>query len=180
MKNKRLIVLSVVLLSIILFFSIFDLYGLLDIQGEVGPLAHKIMDEIDRLADDDGECILNMNELTDFDWDMMIVVNWYFSIDPTKEMPLDIKFKQKNGIWSYLIFLKNNEIVYEEAYRASFETLYKFNLFFEYGGQYYRVFTQDNALIIGRRFTSPDYSTNDPKAPYFYSLVFEGNNPTDL
>ena len=150
-------------------------YGLFEIQGEVGPFAHKIMDKIDQLADADGKCIININEITDFDWDKMIVTE--YSADTLKEMkeiPEDTIFKEATGQRSRLIFLKNNKVVYEESYRYSIETTYKFNLFFVYGGQEFKIFTPDNSQIKGRRTTSTDpiYSENDPSAPYRYSLVF--------
>jgi len=165
-KKRVLIILSIFIAVILLFGFLFiniDFYDLLEIQGEVGPLAHKIMNKIDQLADADGKCVIDIAELTDFDWDTMVVIDYYCSSEQIKEIPKAIKLKEK-GVWSQLIFLKDNKVVYEEAYRASVETSYKFNLFFEYGGQGFKVFTPETAQIRGLR--------NTERKNIYYSLVF--------
>jgi len=170
MKKKIIIIASIVLLlsAFAVLADSIDFFGLLDIQGKVGPLAHKVMDTIDQSADADGRCVIAINELTDFDWDTMVAAGWLSPLKEIKELPKGVR--ERNGIWSYLIFLKDGKVVYREAYRASVETSYKFNL--NIPGESHRIFTPDNALIAGRRFVSPKYSPNDPNAPYFYALVF--------
>ena len=173
--KKKILIISSILLVIILFIILFlniDFYSLLEIQGEVGPFAHKIMDKIDQSVDAEGKCIIDIKELTDFNWDMMVVTEYNFPLDEIKEIPQEINYAKTKGVKSRLTFFKDNKVVYEETYRVSIETSYKFNLFFEYGGQGYKIFTPDNAQIPGHRFVNPRYSENDTNAPRHYSLVF--------
>ena len=172
---KKWILIITSLLIVILLISVsvlvnIDYYSLLDIQGEVGPLAHKVMEKIDKLADTDGECIIDIRELTNFNWDTMIAVNYFCPLKEIAEIPEDFHLKEKD-VWTRLIFLKDDKVVYNESYRASVEAPYKFNLEFIYEGNY-KIFTPDNAQIPGHRFTDPQYPTNDPRASYFYSLIF--------
>jgi len=176
-SNKKVLKITVVLLSISLLFAIIwlcldtSIYSLFDIQGEVGPLAHKIMDNIDQEANAEGECILDISKITDFEWDKMIITDILCPLGTIRYITGDFDFKQTKGSWTHLFFIKKDEVVYKESYRASVETSYKFNLFFEYGGQNYKVFTIENPQIIGRRFVNPKYSENDSNAPYYYSLI---------
>ena len=139
-------------------------------------LAQKVMNQIDACADLDVECMIDFAELTDFDWDKMLVMD---AIDAytEKQIEEDLGFKytfpkppllpSSRDFKDRIVFFKDGEVIYEESYITSPEKAVKFNLAFKHGYGH-RVFTPEDAKILGRRFRYPP--GNAEKFEWYYVL----------
>lgn len=169
MKNKKLkVIFGIVPLLVI--FTTFLIYLWYNKKYELGPVAQSIIKEIDNLENSNSECIVDLNKITDFEWDKVIIVSADFlAIGYSKEKIKNlwgIEYDCQPGFKSRLIFIKNDSIVYEEAYLSSIEKPVKFNISISPKLDYYKILSCNNAKIVaGRnRYNSKEYC---------YSLIIE-------
>jgi len=115
-------------------------------------LSDLIIAEIDRHVDvDGGETQINIAELTNFEWDKMVVFR-----DPVSQAQISnaigVDFtgnlNHRNGI----IFVRNGEIVYEEMFPEPVSDPEPFYFFVrgENSQPRLRVHTPENAILTGR------------------------------
>ena len=123
---------------------------------------------IDSLVDYDREIIIDIMELTDFEWDKMIAISAICSDSEISEI-LGFKHAFPKGYRDKLVFLKDNEVVYKETYAVSVEEAVKFSLYFNSDYAHYRIFSPQDAKIIGVRFQSQQ--GNVEKFTWCYSLL---------
>lgn len=113
---------------------------------------------------------MDLNKITDFEWDKVIIVSADFlAIGYSKEKIKSlwgIEYEFKPGFKSRLIFVKNDSIVYEEAYLSSIENSVKFNISISSKLDYYKILSNHNAKIVAGR---NQYNSKE----YCYSLMIE-------
>lgn len=170
-ENKKIPILLIIV-CIFVIIGLFNSGWLFDEPSAIGPLGHKVMQRIDYLLSTEEKCVIDMKEITDFEWDRLFVFNISCSLKTIRNLTGDQSFTEPSGNWSHLVFMKEDKIVYKESYKASVEQSFQFNIFFEYGGDYME-FKPEEAKIVGRRFINPDYSETDSNAPHYYSLIFD-------
>ncbi len=169
MKNKKIKVIFVIVLLFVIFIT-FLIYAWCNKKYDIGPVAQKIINEIDHLENSNSECIVDLNKITDFEWDKVIIVSADFlAIGYSKEKIKNlwgIEYEFQPGFKSRLIFIKNDSIVYEEAYLSSIENSVKFNISISSKLDYYKILSYNNAKIVAGRsqFNSENYC---------YSLIIE-------
>ena len=148
--------------------------SLISCDYDVAPFGQKIMNRIDELADELNECVIDINELTDFEWDVMIAVELDFFVKYSDEEIKNMfgtELENVNGNKSRLFFLKDNEVVFTESYSASIEESLKFNIIT--GSSGYSVVMSDNAEISARReFFTGAFDTHTKKNTWKYYLLF--------
>lgn len=89
--------------------------------------------EIDRCADADGDCTIDLQELTNFEWDTVAAFHQDASVRGEYESEEIIRllgddYEPSPGCRSRLIFLNDGVITYEESYPASIESSSEFNI----------------------------------------------------
>jgi len=169
MKNKKIKVIFGII-SLFVIFITFLIYIWCNKKYDIGPVAQKIINEIDHLENSNSECIVDLNKITDFEWDKVIIVSADFlAIGYSKEKIKSlwgIEYEFQPGFKSRLIFIKNDSIVYEEAYLSSIENSVKFNISTSSKLDYYKILSNHNAKIVAGR---NQYNSKE----YCYSLMIE-------
>lgn len=138
-KRKKKIIVWIILLSVLVLILAecsWHLYR----KYAIGPVGKNIMREIDSHADANGDCTLDLREMTDFEWDTLVVFDADFPVyhgdyksnhDVASEKMSQIlgtAYERPSGYRSLLIFMKNGEIVHEESYLADIEAPSKMNI----------------------------------------------------
>ena len=169
MKNKKIkIIFGIV--SLLVIFIILLIYVWYNKKYDMGPVAQKIINEIDNLENSNSECIVDLNKITDFEWDKVIVVSADFlAIGYSKEKIKNlwgIEYEFQPGFKSRLLFIKNDSIVYEEEYLSSIENPVKFNISISPKLDYYKILSYNNAKIFAGR---NQYNSKE----YCYSLIID-------
>lgn len=128
-----LILLSVLLLVLTGSLHLYRKYA-------IGPVGKNMMHEIDSHADTNGDCVLDLRKMTDFEWDTLVVFGQDFAVYyggyksdrdlASEEMSriLGISYQRSKGYRAILVFLKDGEIVHDESYLADIEAPSKINL----------------------------------------------------
>lgn len=169
MKNKKIKVLFGII-SLFIISITFLIYVWYNKKYDVGPVAQNIINEIDNLENSNSECIVDLNKITDFEWDKVIIVSADFlAIGYSKEKIKNlwgIEYEFQPGFKSRLIFIKNDSIVYEEAFLSSIENPVKFNISISSKFDYYKILYSNNAKITAGR---SQYNSEE----YCYSLIIE-------
>lgn len=108
------------------------------------------MSYIDENTYSDEPCIVEMNEVTKFEWDNMIIYQVGSSSSEISEI-LKVDFNDSVDLKSGIIFVKGNKIVYKESVAYNPEKpsklLYYVGRLFD--EEKYGVFTPDNAIFEG-------------------------------
>lgn len=147
MKRKYIII-SVVLF-LLLLLVVFS-YGYCEKRCEIGSVASRIMREIDNSSTE--ECVIDLQNVTDFEWDKAVVVSADFWCAGYSEETISelwgFSYEVPKGFRSGLIFLNGDEIVYEEYYAADIERSSEFNVSI-YPMPYYRILKLDDCKVVG-------------------------------
>ena len=101
-------------------------------------ISKKVIDGIDIVEDD--KYIVNMSELTDFDWDTLVAYSEDTDKDSLKEFfkeNFNINLKEEYEYESGLVFIYNNKIVYKETYDEN-DPLSNFSVFSKDKGMPYK------------------------------------------
>lgn len=145
MKKTFLIMIAIIVILITLICMLF-----LNKQ----KLSDNISDFINTNCDENNVCTFNMNEITDFKWDKMLMYQVGSSSYKIGKA-LDIDFKESVDVSSGIIFVYENKIVYNE--QITFDPDRPSKLFFYpgpvIGENEYRVFTINDSIFEGRRKT---------------------------
>lgn len=146
-SQKSIIWIFVLVVILILLVIIFKKY----ISNE-DKLSNKIMWYIDNNCYNSNTCILSMKEITDFEWDKMLMYQVGSSNTEISDL-LGVEFKDSIDLSSGIIFIVNNKIVYEEHIFYHPEKPYKLLLYVGrmYGQPKYGVYTPNNAVFDGSR-----------------------------
>lgn len=137
-RKKKIIVWTIIFLVLLLVIAerSWHLYR----KYAIGSVGKNIMREIDSHADANGDCTLDLKEITDFEWDTLVVFDADFAVyhgdyksnhDVAGEKMSQIlgtAYERPSGYRALLIFLKNGEIVHEESYLADIEAPSKMNI----------------------------------------------------
>ena len=119
-----------IFLTIILLLSVVSGFIYQKNKYAIGPVGTRIMEEIDWNNPED--CIIDLKTVTDFKWDKVVMVSESFlAAGYPNEMVSEMfgfPYEMPEGFRSRLIFLNENEIVYEESYAADIEHSSKFNI----------------------------------------------------
>ncbi|MGN1403102.1 MAG: hypothetical protein ACI4XB_02175 [Ruminococcus sp.] len=137
--RKKKIIVWIILLSVLLLILAACSWHLYR-KYAIGSVGKNIMREIDSHADANGDCTLDLREMTDFEWDTLVVFDADFSVyyggyksdhDVASEKMsqiLGMAYERPSGYRALLIFMKNGEIVHEESYLADIEAPSKMNI----------------------------------------------------
>ena len=117
---------------------------------KMGPVGIQIIEEIDNASTED--CIIDLQSVTDFEWDKVVVVSADFWAagysDATVSEMWGFPYEVPEGFRSWLIFLNDNKIVHEESYAEYIEHSSKFNISIQ-SAPYYRILTSDVCEVVG-------------------------------
>lgn len=134
----------------------------------IGPVGKNIINEIDNNAVNDS-CTIDLKELTDFEWDTLVVADPDFKVytgtecDRKMSEIIGSDYHFEDGYRSRLIFVKKHKVVYEESYYASMEKPSKMNISIKDKDDGYLVLSAENAKAQG-------YVTDDGASQY--GLIF--------
>ncbi len=134
----------------------------------IDPVGKKIINEIDNNAVNN-VCTINIKELTDFEWDTLVVADKDFKVytgtecDRKMSEIIGSDYHFEDGYRSRLIFVKNHRVVYEESYYASVEKPSKMNISIKDKNNGYCVLSAENSKAQG-------YVTDDGTSQY--GLIF--------
>ena len=147
MKKKYLLIFVAILLVIVSTFIV------VIIISEKGKLSNRICETIDDKCDENNECIIKMDEITDFAWDKMLLYQ-VMSSESEISQALGVEFNDSVDLSSGMIFVKNDEIVYHESFFSDPDHLSKLQIYVGLiagEGEKYPVFTPDDAIFVGQR-----------------------------
>lgn len=150
MKKKYLLIFVAILLVVVSTFIVAK------IISEKGKLSNRICETIDDKCDDNNECVIKMDEITDFSWDKMLLYQ-VGSSESEISKALGIEFKDSVDISSGIVFVKDDEIVYHESFFLDPDHLPKLQIIvglIDGEGEKYPVFSPDDAIFVGRRWES--------------------------
>ncbi|MBQ9632744.1 MAG: hypothetical protein IJV04_07540 [Lachnospiraceae bacterium] len=119
--SKVILICFAIIMMIIIVFCFHEYHAM----RKAGALGTAIIQHIDSTieADEDGECIIDLNEITDFEWDTVFVISPGYTInskDPKQKIiqlvGCDLEFpKEYDKYRAILIFLKDDDVVYTES-----------------------------------------------------------------
>ena len=168
MSKFHIVLLSLCILlvaSVLVYFSI---------HNRKEKLSEKIIEKIDQTSDENGYCTVDLNEVTDFEWDKAVFFEASSSSRAVSEL-LGIDFTEMNDMNYGMIFAYQNEIVYKEIFAEIVESPNRFrSSLFKSGdnGGKCELVTPDNANVYARRFQR--------KNKYYYSIEIGGRTPDIL
>lgn len=147
MKRKYILLFFAILLVVLstLFVSI--------IISEKGKLSNQICDTIDDECDYNNECVIKMDEITDFAWDKMLLYE-VMSSETEISKALGVEFKESVDLSGGMVFVKDDKVVYHESFLHNPDHLSKLQIYvglIEGEGDKYPVFTPDDAIFVGSR-----------------------------
>ena len=115
-------------------------------------LSNKIIKFIDNNCDKNNACFIKMLEITDFEWDKMLIYQVGSSTTEISEA-LGVEFKDSVDLMSGMVFVKENKIVYNQSIPYNPERPSK--LLLHVGGIFRednnKVFTPNDAIFKGSR-----------------------------
>ncbi|MDX7988702.1 hypothetical protein FE392_15425 [Xenorhabdus sp. 12] len=101
---------SILVSLFIIFFSVFCLYKYKHIN-----IVEKIFDYTDRYCHVNEECVVNMANVTPFEWDYMYLID--SGQDPKRvESIINLKFYGDLDFLQSIFFIKDNKIIHFEGY----------------------------------------------------------------
>lgn len=147
--KKKYIILLIAILVLILSIVI-----VVKVMSDKDKLSNRICETIDNNCNSNGECVIKMDEITDFAWDKMLLYQVGASASEISEV-LGVEFKYTGHISSGMVFVKDDEIIYHESFFWNPEDYPKLQIFVQPipgEGEEYPVFTPDDAVLFGKRF----------------------------
>lgn len=156
--SKVILICFAIIMMIIIVFCFHEYYAM----RKTGDLGTAIIQHIDSKieADGDGECIIDLNEITDFEWDTVFVISPGYTInskDPKQKIiqlvGCDLEFpKEYDKYRAILVFLKDDDVVYTESYYCAIEkeNAGEFEIRID-TAPFYRILRSKNAKILSGR-----------------------------
>ena len=111
-----------------------------------------IIEKIDSCYGQCSEIQIKMTEITDFDWDKMLI----FQAQTRRQyvnLALGISYDGALDLMEGIIFVHNGEVVFEDTQGiyVDRDARFRFAVNNRIRGRNYAVFTPDNAILYGRR-----------------------------
>jgi len=154
--------LYILIITLIVLVGMVYISSLLDKDGN--DLSNKIIRYIDNNTGESNSLIFNMNEITDFNWDKLLIYGVGSSSSEISNA-LGIEYNESTDLVSGMVFVYDDKIVYKEQIPYNPEKPEKLLLYvgMMYGQPNYRFFTSDNAIFEGSR--------RESKGKYFYEIA---------
>lgn len=148
------------MLSVI--FAIF--LSLIGCQVMNNKVTENIIRTIDNECDQNNTCTVSMKDITDFDWDRMVVFGLGSSNSEISEA-LGVEYRELRDLMSGMVFVYNNKIVYQEMIDYDPERPSKLRIIIEHktGEPNCAGFTPDTAVFKS--------SKNNIDEVYYYQII---------
>ena len=109
-------------------------------------VSEAIISKIDQTCDEDGNCIVNLNEIVKFDWDKAAFFREGCSSRELSEA-LGINYQKSYGASCGMIFVYKDKIVHKETFFMKIDEHNRFRVIINEGYGWIGIITPENSLI---------------------------------
>jgi len=140
----------------VLAFLTFCMFGCQN-QIAVNRFRNKVINAIDSRCEVEQSCRINMRDVTDFEWDKMVIYCEGVFAEDLNEA-LGIEYRNEAVFASGIVFMNNGEIVLEDSVKCDPEGLASFGYFVATRiDSRCAVFYPQNAILSGSKSQQKNY-----------------------
>ncbi len=109
MRKRYLFILMSIIIAILLFEGISQVYEKIEFSKNNSHFQHSLMQYVDDRVGKQGTCDINLSKITDFKWDKMVAYEWRADSDTLLKM-IGVPYTRENAEGG-LVFLNHGKIV---------------------------------------------------------------------